>query len=118
MSNSPSTQPSSPFVAPPSAQTPLSTEIKTGIVQPALSAPKKSWIDIVQPFVIGGLSGCTATCFIQPIDMIKVTIQLKSEEVSNAKKAGLPINADVSPTSAIREIYSTGGIRAFYKGYT
>lgn len=50
--------------------------------------------------------------------MIKVTIQLKSEEVSNAKKAGLPINADVSPTSAIREIYSTGGIRAFYKGYT
>jgi hypothetical protein len=39
----------------------------------------KSWLDIIQPFVIGGLSGCLATMIIQPIDMIKVTIQLKSE---------------------------------------
>lgn len=31
-----------------------------------------------QPFVIGGLSGMFATCIIQPVDMVKVTIQLKS----------------------------------------
>ncbi len=37
--------------------------------------------DKIQPFVIGGLSGMTATCIIQPIDMIKVTIQLKSEDL-------------------------------------
>jgi solute carrier family 25 oxoglutarate transporter 11 len=36
------------------------------------------FLDAIQPFVIGGLSGMLATCFIQPIDMVKVTIQLKS----------------------------------------
>jgi hypothetical protein len=35
-------------------------------------------LDVIQPFVIGGLSGMFATCFIQPIDMIKLTIQIKS----------------------------------------
>ena len=30
-------------------------------------------------FLIGGLSGMTATSCIQPIDMVKVRIQLKSE---------------------------------------
>lgn len=35
-------------------------------------------LDRIQPFVIGGLSGMFATCIIQPIDMVKVTIQLKS----------------------------------------
>lgn len=34
--------------------------------------------DAIQPFWIGGLSGMFATCIIQPIDMIKVVIQLKS----------------------------------------
>ena len=38
--------------------------------------------DRMQPFMIGGLSGMTATCVIQPVDMIKVRIQIKSEEVS------------------------------------
>lgn len=37
------------------------------------------FLDSIQPFVIGGLSGMFATCIIQPIDMIKVSIQLKSE---------------------------------------
>ena len=42
---------------------------------------------MIQPFVIGGLSGMYATCIIQPIDMIKVSIQLKSEEqVSHKSK--------------------------------
>jgi len=30
----------------------------------------------VKPFVNGGLSGMLATCVIQPIDMVKVRIQL------------------------------------------
>lgn len=38
------------------------------------------FLDSIQPFAIGGLSGMFATCIIQPVDMIKVTIQLKSEE--------------------------------------
>jgi hypothetical protein len=35
--------------------------------------------------LIGGLSGMFATCIIQPVDMIKVSIQLKSEEQANLK---------------------------------
>lgn len=81
-------------------------------------APKASrsvW-DVIQPFVIGGSSGCLATCVVQPIDMIKVTIQLKSEEIAVAKKAGKEISGDVSFTGAIRDIYKSGGIKSFYKG--
>jgi solute carrier family 25 oxoglutarate transporter 11 len=44
--------------------------------------PQKSSMDLfldkIQPFVIGGLSGMFATSIIQPVDMIKVSIQLKS----------------------------------------
>jgi len=36
------------------------------------------FLDTIQPFVIGGLSGMFATSIIQPVDMIKVSIQLKS----------------------------------------
>lgn len=47
-----------------------------------MTAPQKSsmdkFLDSIQPFVIGGVSGMFATCVIQPVDMIKVTIQLKS----------------------------------------
>lgn len=38
------------------------------------------FLDTIQPFWIGGFSGMFATCVIQPLDMIKVTIQLKSEK--------------------------------------
>lgn len=47
-----------------------------------MTAPKSTtdkFLDSIQPFVIGGVSGMFATCIIQPVDMIKVTIQLKSE---------------------------------------
>ncbi|EGR31124.1 mitochondrial carrier protein, putative [Ichthyophthirius multifiliis] len=34
------------------------------------------------PFIIGGLSGCIATTILQPIDTVKVRIQIISEEIS------------------------------------
>ncbi len=40
---------------------------------------KKAFLDTIQPFWIGGLSGMIATSVIQPLDMIKVVIQVKSE---------------------------------------
>ena len=40
---------------------------------PKAPAPKPKIFN----FVIGGLSGMIATCCIQPIDMIKVRIQLR-----------------------------------------
>ncbi len=63
------------------------------------SAPKSSTdklLDSIQPFVIGGLSGMFATCIIQPVDMIKVTIQLKSEEAHG--------KGSISPFEVLREI--------------
>lgn len=40
--------------------------------QPELSPVWKA----AKPFVNGGLSGMAATCIIQPIDMVKVRIQI------------------------------------------
>jgi solute carrier family 25 oxoglutarate transporter 11 len=53
-------------------------------------------LDTIQPFVIGGLSGMFATCIIQPIDMVKVSIQLKSEEAHGSK---------INPFSVAKEIH-------------
>lgn len=38
-------------------------------------APSTAW-KAVKPFVNGGASGMLATCIIQPIDMVKVRLQL------------------------------------------
>lgn len=65
------------------------TSAQAVVAKPASSSPATSQskiMDIIQPFIIGGLSGMLATCIIQPVDMIKVTIQLKSEEQVDHKK--------------------------------
>ena len=57
---------------------------------------------------ICGLKNSNIILFqVQPIDMVKVRIQLKSE----AKGASL------NPFTTAREIFAEGGIRQFYKGY-
>jgi solute carrier family 25 oxoglutarate transporter 11 len=72
----------------------------------------QKFLDTAQPFWIGGLSGMLATCVIQPVDMIKIIIQLKSEELARTKQQG-----SVSFFSALRDIYSSEGIKGFYRGY-
>ena len=52
------------------------------------------------PFLQGGLSGMLATCVIQPIDMVKVRIQLKSEKLGKG--------AHVSPFGIIKEMMANG----------
>lgn len=99
---------------PPTAFTPAPPSPKPSTPTPT---KPKSLADVIQPFAIGGTSGCIATCVIQPLDMIKVTIQLKSEEIAMAKKAGKEVKSDVSFMGAMRDIYKMGGIKAFYKGY-
>ncbi|GLC44514.1 hypothetical protein PLESTB_000065100 [Pleodorina starrii] len=64
------------------------------------SQPPAAW-KAAKPFVNGGLSGMMATCIIQPIDMVKVRIQL------GAKGGPLAVGA---------EIARKDGIRALYKG--
>ena len=47
--------------------------------------------DWLVPFAIGGLAGATATSVIQPIDTLKVQIQVISEQLGRSKSKGLSI---------------------------
>jgi len=73
-------------------------------------AKKKSVGEILRAnaknFAIGGLSGMLATLVIQPIDMVKVRIQLKSE--AGAK--------NLNPFSIAKEIIADSGVSSLYKG--
>lgn len=57
-------------------------------------------------FCFGGLSGCLATCVVQPIDMIKTQIQLASE--GGAKK--------ISPVTLAKNFVKENGFKALYNG--
>jgi hypothetical protein len=77
---------------------------------PHVSKPsrRRQIIDKITNFTIGGVSGMAATSIVQPVDMVKVRIQLKSESHGG----------NLSPISIAKEIYAKeGGLKAFYKGY-
>jgi solute carrier family 25 oxoglutarate transporter 11 len=61
--------------------------------------------DFYKNFLVGTMSTCSATCCIQPMDMIKVRIQLKSEAGGNT-----------GFLSTAKEIHGIGGVKEFYKG--
>jgi solute carrier family 25 oxoglutarate transporter 11 len=60
------------------------------------------------PFINGGISGMVATSVIQPVDMIKVRIQLAGEGTASGPKA--------TPLSVTRQIISSGRARDLYTG--
>lgn len=60
--------------------------------------------------MFGGISGITATSLIQPIDTIKVRIQIIAENKMQGEKP--------SPFYAAQQILKSDGIRGFYKGLT
>lgn len=60
------------------------------------------------PFINGGLSGMVATTVIQPVDMIKVRIQLAGEGAATGPKA--------TPMSVTREILASGKALDLYTG--
>lgn len=60
------------------------------------------------PFINGGISGMVATTVIQPVDMIKVRIQLAGEGVSTGPKP--------TPLSVTREILASGKALDLYTG--
>lgn len=60
------------------------------------------------PFVNGGLSGMVATTVIQPVDMVKVRIQLAGEGVAGGPKP--------TPLSVTREILASGKAQDLYTG--
>ncbi|KAH9890151.1 mitochondrial carrier domain-containing protein [Xylariomycetidae sp. FL2044] len=60
------------------------------------------------PFINGGLAGMVATTVIQPIDMIKVRLQLAGEGVATGPKP--------TPISVTKEILAQGKFRDLYTG--
>lgn len=60
------------------------------------------------PFINGGISGMVATTVIQPVDMIKVRIQLAGEGAATGPKA--------TPLSVTREILASGKALDLYTG--
>ena len=60
------------------------------------------------PFVNGGISGMVATTVIQPVDMVKVRIQLAGEGTSGGPKPG--------PLSVTRQIVASGKVLDLYTG--
>lgn len=67
---------------------------------------RPQWVKSVQPFVAGGLAGCVATSCVQPIDMIKVRIQLAGE-VPGASK---------NPFVVTKNFIAQEGFVKLYKG--
>ncbi|KOS20066.1 putative mitochondrial 2-oxoglutarate/malate carrier protein [Escovopsis weberi] len=60
------------------------------------------------PFINGGISGMVATSVIQPVDMIKVRIQLAGEGTSGGPKP--------TPVSVARQIIASGKVSDLYTG--
>lgn len=60
------------------------------------------------PFINGGISGMVATSVIQPVDMIKVRIQLAGEGTSGGPKP--------TPLSVTRQIIASGKVLDLYTG--
>ena len=60
------------------------------------------------PFINGGLAGMVATTVIQPVDMIKVRIQLAGEGTSGGPKP--------TPLSVTRQIVASGKVLDLYTG--
>jgi len=57
-------------------------------------------------FLIGGLSGCFATCVVQPVDYLKVQIQVRSELGGKG----------ISPITILKETIATHGFKKLYVG--
>ncbi|KAF2258132.1 mitochondrial dicarboxylate transporter [Lojkania enalia] len=60
------------------------------------------------PFINGGIAGMTATTVIQPVDMIKVRLQLAGEGVKTGPKP--------TPVSVFRDIVASGKVLDLYTG--
>lgn len=85
-------------------------------VKSATENPTKATNDLLRtpalkaalPFINGGLAGMTATTCIQPVDMIKVRLQLAGE--------GVKIGPKPTPFSVAREVVASGKALDLYTG--
>lgn len=90
--------------APPApAAVPKMAAVETAVTSNNLQDRSMVW-KTVRPFLIGGLSASSATCCIQPIDMVKVRIQLQSGKVN------------ANPVNIAATMLRTEGVTVFYRG--
>lgn len=71
------------------------------------SASNPTFFEKIRPFLFGGFSGMFATCCIQPIDTVKVRIQIMGESLSSGSK---------NPLSVGRKILAEEGVASLYRG--
>ena len=71
---------------------------------PPAAEKNKYWV-AAKPFVTGSLAGSLSTCVIQPMDMVKVRIQVGAAE-----------GGKTSPLQIARQLMAEEGPRGFYKG--
>lgn len=69
-----------------------------------MSSDKKP--SVAKNFIIGGTAGMVATSVIQPIDFIKVQLQIKGEGVKGAKPNPLAIAKDVIKQYGFKRLYT------------
>lgn len=67
--------------------------------------------ETLMPFVFGSISSCTATCVIQPMDTLKVRLQIASENKGLNQGAG-----STSVFATASKMISNEGVGAFYHG--
>ena len=85
-------------------------------VRQAAENPQKATPDFIHtpfmraalPFINGGIAGMTATTVIQPVDMIKVRLQLAGEGVKTGPKP--------TPISVTKEVIASGKVLDLYTG--
>jgi solute carrier family 25 oxoglutarate transporter 11 len=66
------------------------------------------FMKVALPFVNGGIAGMTATTVIQPVDMIKVRLQLAGEGVKTGPKP--------TPVTVFKDILAQGKVMDLYTG--
>ncbi|KAJ5825631.1 mitochondrial 2-oxoglutarate/malate carrier protein [Penicillium riverlandense] len=65
------------------------------------------WTRAALPFVNGGLSGMTATCVIQPVDMVKVRLQLAGEGArTGPRPSALGVTRDIIASGKVLDLYT------------
>merc|ERR1719193_2582095 len=89
--------------APPAAVPKMAAVETAAVASTNLQDRSMVW-KTVRPFLIGGLSASSATCCIQPIDMVKVRIQLQSGVIN------------ANPVSIAGTMLRNEGVFIFYRG--
>ena len=68
---------------------------------------ESSVLETIKPFIMGGFSGMVATSCIQPIDTVKVRIQIMGENLSKDS---------TNPLTVGRKIVANEGVKSLYRG--